>query len=46
MRDLAKLRTGSVSDEIGMWFVGWKDVAAISIPPRGFDEPQPMRALE
>jgi hypothetical protein len=29
-----------------MWFVGWNDVAAISNPPRGFDEPQPMWALD
>jgi hypothetical protein len=25
-----------------MWFVGWNEVVAISNPPQGFDEPQPM----
>ncbi|HXM63066.1 MAG TPA: hypothetical protein VN950_19545 [Terriglobales bacterium] len=33
-------------DKIGMWFVGWSFVAAIANPPRRFDEPQAMRALE
>jgi len=33
-------------DRIGVWLVGWNEVATISNPPRGFDEPQPMWALD
>src|ERR1019366_4973463 len=39
-------QNGKRIDRIGMWFVGWNEVVAISNPPRGFDEPQPMWALD
>jgi hypothetical protein len=41
-RPLERKRT----EKIGMWFVGWNVVAAISNPLQGFDEPQPMCALD
>ena len=39
-------QNGKRIDRMGMWFVGWNFVAAISNPPRGFDEPQPTWALD
>ena len=42
MASAERSRQGASEQEtwIGMWFVGWNEVVAISNPPRGFDEPQ------